>query len=318
MDAPPPNNAAVQWAARGRNAMLTAVVVAPIALSAQNIIGWAADRAGLGLDGPWPYVVFFALDAAAGVCVMMTLILASRGERPGAFGVLVWVFACSSAFAGYRHGTEADAPRDAWWFFPLMSVLGPALLHLVLGHVRRDAQYDSRRRLASASASAYRLGRWLPGVGAFFETYCAWRVGRLEGIETPADAIDRYRQLCPNGEKRVLRAMRAEAARARKNSAGVAAPPRQSESTERTPAPAPRTPSRRKRSAPVPPTPAAPRSARDAEDLERLRELRKHLGRDLVYSDVAKVLTGGGSRLTRLHKLHQAEFSESTTQERVA
>jgi hypothetical protein len=203
------------WAARARNLLLTLVVVAPIALSAQNIIGWAADAGGLGLDGGWPLLVFFALDAAAGVCVLMTLILAATGERAGAFGPLVWVFALASAFAGYRHGTEPDAPRDTWWFFPLMSVLGPVLLHLVLGYVRRSAQTGTGRRLAFAPASAYRLGRWIPGVGAFAETYCAWRVGRLEGITTPAQAIDRYRQLCPDGGWRVLAAMRTESAKVR-------------------------------------------------------------------------------------------------------
>ncbi|MBN1170551.1 MAG: helix-turn-helix domain-containing protein [Micromonosporaceae bacterium] len=203
------------WAERGRNLLLTLVVVAPIALSAQNIVGWAQDPTGLGLSRTWSYAVFFALDAAAGVCVLMTLILAARGDKPGAFGPLVWVFACTSAFAGYRHGDQPGAPDDAWWFFPLMSVLGPMLLHLVLGHVRRDAQIGDQRRLTYATASAYRLGRWIPGVGAFAETYCAWRVGRLEGITTPAEAIDRYRQLCPNGQWRVLKAMRMESARVR-------------------------------------------------------------------------------------------------------
>ena len=203
------------WAERGRNLLLTLVVVAPIALSAQNIVEWARDDTGLGLAVGWSYAVFFALDAAAGVCVLMTLILATQGERAGAFGPLVWVFALTSAFAGYRHGMKPEAPGDAWWFFPLMSVLGPMLLHLVLGHVRRDAQTGSRRRLAYASASAYRLGRWIPGVGAFAETYCAWRVGRLEGITTPAEAINRYRVLCPAGQWRVLRAMRTEAAQRR-------------------------------------------------------------------------------------------------------
>ncbi|MBN1172672.1 MAG: hypothetical protein JXA67_10910, partial [Micromonosporaceae bacterium] len=177
-----------------------------------------------GLDVFWSYLVFFALDAAAGVCVLMTLILAARGDRAGAFGPLVWVFAFASAFAGYRHGTGDGAPRDAWWFFPLMSVLGPVLLHLVLGHVRRDAQLGSRRRLAFASASAYRLGRWIPGVGAFAETFCAWRVGRLEGITTPVEAIDRYRQLCPDGQWRVLRAMRREAAALRAPAATTGEP----------------------------------------------------------------------------------------------
>lgn len=195
-----------------RNLMLTFVVVSPIALAAQNIIGWARDPDGLGLSGGWPYLVFGALDAAAGVCVMMTLILASDGRRAGLFGPLVWVFAGASAFAGYRHGREPGAPSDIVWFFPLMSFLGPLLLHLVLSYIRRLRQVEQGRRLEFATASAFRVGRWVPGVGAFVETYGSWRVARLEGIEAPADAIRRYRQLCPDGGWRVLRAMRREVA----------------------------------------------------------------------------------------------------------
>ena len=45
--------------------LLAGVIVAPIALSSQDIIAWAAAPTGLGLKAPWPLVAFLALDAAA-------------------------------------------------------------------------------------------------------------------------------------------------------------------------------------------------------------------------------------------------------------
>lgn len=228
--------------ARARTVVLTGVVLLPPALNAQNIVEWANSPNGLGLSWTWAWVAFTGLDAVAAVCVFETLIQTQKGRRAGAFAALVWLFAGASAWAGYRHGTQPGVGRDVKWFFPLMAVAGPLLLHLVLTRTRKDAQVDEGKRLEHTPASAFGWQRWVPGVGAFAETYCAWRVGRLEGVIKPADTIARYRALRPDagrGGLRVLHALRVDDARTRDtdqvdtpNTEGPAAP---SEGRPRTP-----------------------------------------------------------------------------------
>lgn len=187
--------------------LLTAVIVTPIALSSQDLIQWATAPTGLRLSPPWPMTVALSLDAAAGCCVLLAVYCAWRGEPAGAFGLLVWTFAAGSAFANWRHGTAPGAAPDAWWFFPAMSLLGPALLEVVLGRLRRWAQRVTGRRHKPIPAFGWR--RWLPGLGAFRDTYGAYRTALLLGIDTIEDAITTYHQLCPDGGLRIAAALRA-------------------------------------------------------------------------------------------------------------
>ncbi|MFI7598408.1 hypothetical protein [Actinoplanes sp. NPDC049681] len=189
--------------------LLAGVIVAPIALSSQDIIAWAASPTGLGLAGPWPWVTFFALDAAAAVCVGLVVYCAWRGESAGVFAWLVWAFAGMSAYANYSH-SSGSAARDAVWFFPAMSLAGPFLLEIVVRRVRRWVQEGTRQRVRHAVA--FGLARWIPGVGALRETYGAWRLARLDGIDDADQAVTAYRRLCPDGSIRVLAALRERSA----------------------------------------------------------------------------------------------------------
>lgn len=186
--------------------LLAIVIVTPIALSSQDLIDWAAAPTGLDLPRPLPALVFIALDAAAGVCVLLSVYCAWRGEPAGIFGVLVWCFALSSAFANYRHPSIPGAAPDAIWFFPLMSVAGPALLEAVLGRFRRWFQTDSGRRARHRPSFGWR--RWTPGLGSWRDTYGAYRTALLLGVETVDAAIIAYHQLCPDGSLRVAGALR--------------------------------------------------------------------------------------------------------------
>ena len=188
--------------------LLAGVVLSPLSLSAHDIIEWAGSRTGLGLYGSWPYVVFYALDATATACVLITVYAAWRAEKGGVFRVLVWVIAAASAFANYRHGLRPGAPADAWWFFPAMSLSSPVLLEAVLHKARNWIRAASGR--TAQPMPSFGVARWIPGVGALTETYGAWRVARLLGISRPDTAITEYRRLCPNGGARVLRAIQAE------------------------------------------------------------------------------------------------------------
>jgi hypothetical protein len=138
--------------------------------------------------------------------VLLTVYCAWRGEPAGVFGLLVWCFATASAFANWRHAHAPGAAPDAIWFFPTMSLAGPALLEAVLGRFRRWAQRDHGRRHRPLPAYGWR--RWTPGLGALRDTYGAYRTALLTGIDTVDDSITAYHQLCPDGNLRIATALR--------------------------------------------------------------------------------------------------------------
>jgi hypothetical protein len=187
--------------------LLAVVITAPIALSSGELVRWASSSNGLGLTGWWPWLVFIALDCAAFSCVLLAVYCAFSGRSAGVFGILVWVFAGFSAFANHRHGDEAGAPSDAWWFFPVMSLLGPALLEAVTHFIRNLIQTKTGKR--AGSLPKFGLTRWLPLVGAPKDTFGARRTAQILGISGVDEAVAMYHELCPDGSLRVVRAIRA-------------------------------------------------------------------------------------------------------------
>lgn len=170
--------------------MLTFVIVAPIVLSSQDLVKWAADPKGLNLPAYMAWVVFLALDLAAGTCVGMVTYSAWRGESGGMFHVLTWAFAFASAFANYRFNST-KAMKDAQWFFPAMSIMGPLLLDVTLARVRRWTRIDEGTQMSARPKFGM---RWIPGV-AFKETAKAWAAARRENIEKSTDAIAYVREV---------------------------------------------------------------------------------------------------------------------------
>lgn len=201
-DAPPPRGSTAQRRVLlGVAAALGAVILAPIALSMQHLVDWAADPHGLGLGGAWPLAVPVALDLAAAACIGMTVVSAWRRERPGAFGLLVWVFAAVSAYAQYTYGTAeraAGRAQDAWWAMPMFALLGPLLLELVLHRVRQWARRDAGEILSGAAGFGI---RWLVSP---WNTLSAWAASRREGIASAQAALAFVR------ERKTLRSMLAE------------------------------------------------------------------------------------------------------------
>jgi hypothetical protein len=161
---------------------LSLVIIAPVALSSQDLYKWAGD--GLGLDGPaWRLMVFLALDACAVVCIAVVVIASWISVPAPVFSLLVWLFAIASGFANWRQGATSDAP-DAQWFFPLMSILGPALLEACLAFLRKVM----RREQAALGAERLTTARWLLAPRS---TWSAWRLTVLDRRLTVSEALDR-------------------------------------------------------------------------------------------------------------------------------
>jgi hypothetical protein len=186
------------------------IILSPVILSSRDLFGWAAAPTGLGLNNHWPVLVILSLDAAAIVCVLMSVLCTWRGERPGLFGILIWVFAGTSAFANWRHALTPGSPNDAIWFFPLMSLIGPGILETVLHRIRRWLRDDHTSGSGSdRTETGLRWQRWIPGLGSFTATFGAYRTRLLvPGLHTLTDAIHEYQRLCPDGSIRVAKALR--------------------------------------------------------------------------------------------------------------
>lgn len=171
--------------------MLAIVILAPLALSSQDLVRWAASPNGLNLSGIWSYVTFVALDCAAALCVALTIQAFHRGESAGLAHLLVWVFAGLSAFANYRQAVRTTAHDDDW-FLPAMSILGAVLLEVVVRKIRRTAR--SEYGVYERPLPKFRALRWIV---AFKETKFAWRLAIIDGITSPEDAVKAARERKP-------------------------------------------------------------------------------------------------------------------------
>ncbi|MDX3458954.1 DUF2637 domain-containing protein [Streptomyces sp. ME02-8801-2C] len=171
--------------------MLAVVIIAPLALSSQDLVSWASSPNGLNLSGIWPYVTFVALDCAAALCVALTIQAFYKGESAGLAHVLVWVFAGLSAFANYRQAVRTAAHDDDW-FLPAMSILGAVLLEVVVRKIRRTAR--SEYGVYERPLPKFRALRWIV---AFNETRTAWKLSIVDGITSPDEAVKAARESKP-------------------------------------------------------------------------------------------------------------------------
>ncbi|HEX5909491.1 MAG TPA: hypothetical protein VFY44_03295, partial [Thermoleophilaceae bacterium] len=196
-------------------------VIAPAVLSASDLYHWAQSHYGLGVVAELAAFVVAALDALAVACILITLVCAMLDRSAGIFAWGAWVIAGISAMANYRFGTAPDAPADRFWFFPLMSFLGPVVMHGAVKLIRSAVQEEGGRR--ARKTPTFGLARWLPIVGSPLDTYGAYRTAQVMQIERADEAITAYHELCPDGSLGVVRAIRArdaaEAAHARDRAA---------------------------------------------------------------------------------------------------
>jgi hypothetical protein len=113
-------------------------------ISAQGLTGFA--RQNMGLRGPWPYLLFLALDGAAGVCAVLMTRRAARAESGLAPRLAVWGLVGASASFNWAHAPHRPGAPEA---FGLMPVIGAILFEFTLRELRvRSAGRADRKPAA--------------------------------------------------------------------------------------------------------------------------------------------------------------------------
>ena len=128
-------------------------------ISAQGLVGFA--RSNMALRGPWPYLLFFALDGAAGVCAVLMVRRAARAEPGLAPRLAVWGLVAASSFFNWTHAPRRPAAPEA---FGLMPVIAALLFEFCLREMRIRTANRADRTLGAL--------RWLRPAERFRVQLC--------------------------------------------------------------------------------------------------------------------------------------------------
>ena len=109
------------------------------AVSAHGLVGFA--RANMGLPGLWPYLLWGSLDGAAGLCAVLLVRRAARGESALAPRLAVWGLVAASSVFNWTHAPDHPGAREA---FALMPVIAAVLFEFSLRETRHTARGAGR------------------------------------------------------------------------------------------------------------------------------------------------------------------------------
>ena len=90
-------------------------------ISAQGLAGFARDN--MGLRDPWPYLLFAALDGAAGVCAVLLTRRAARAESGLAPRLAVWGLVAASASFNATHAPHRPGAPEAFGLMPVIAAI---------------------------------------------------------------------------------------------------------------------------------------------------------------------------------------------------
>jgi hypothetical protein len=131
-------------ASAAQYALLGGFAAVAAGISAQGLTGFA--HANMGLRGPWPYLLFFALDGAAGVCAVLLMRRAARADSGLAPRLAVWGLVTASAAFNWTHAPRRPAAPEA---FGLMPVIAAVLFEFSLQELRMRTAGRVDRRLTA-------------------------------------------------------------------------------------------------------------------------------------------------------------------------
>lgn len=109
-------------------------------ISMQGLIGFARDN--MGLEGPWPYLIFFALDGAAAFCMVLVTKRAARAASTTVPRLAVWGLVAASAWFNQLHAPDNPGSKFAWALIP---VIAGVLFELAQAETRNQASDPGRR-----------------------------------------------------------------------------------------------------------------------------------------------------------------------------
>jgi hypothetical protein len=109
-------------------------------ISARGLVGFA--RSNMGLPGLWPYLLWGALDGAAGLCAVLLMRRAARGESALAPRLAVWGLVAASSLFNWAHAPDHPGAREA---FALMPVIAATLFEFSLRETRHTARGARQR-----------------------------------------------------------------------------------------------------------------------------------------------------------------------------
>lgn len=112
-------------------------------LSATGLVGFGRDN--MRLSGPWPYLLFFALDGAAAFCAVLLMRRAARAQSAVAPRLAVWGLVAASAAFNWEHAPHRPFAPEA---FALMPVIAGVLFEFALHETKRAAGRQDRRMTA--------------------------------------------------------------------------------------------------------------------------------------------------------------------------
>lgn len=122
-------------------------------ISAQGLTGFA--RTSMGLRGPWPYLLWGALDGAASLCAVLLMRRTVRGEAGLGPRLAVWGLVAASSAFNWTHAPHHPSAREA---FALMPVIAAVLFEFSLRETRHAARPPARRPAGPRWA---RPGEWV-------------------------------------------------------------------------------------------------------------------------------------------------------------
>jgi len=127
-------------AAAAQYGLLFGFAAVAAAISAHGLVGFA--RASMDLRGAWPYLLWGALDGAAGLCAVLLMRRAARGESALAPRLAVWGLVAASGLFNWTHAPDHPGARVA---FALMPVIAAMLFEFSLRETRHLARGAGRR-----------------------------------------------------------------------------------------------------------------------------------------------------------------------------
>ena len=128
------------FAAAAQYGLLFGFAAVAAAISAHGLIGFA--RSDMELRGAWPFLLWGALDGAAGLCAVLLMRRAARGESALAPRLAVWGLVAASSVFNWTHAPDRPGAREA---FALMPVIAATLFEFSLRETRHAAERTDRR-----------------------------------------------------------------------------------------------------------------------------------------------------------------------------